>query len=168
MERIIELGKADYNKSGRRNCRVTVEIELKEGGNVSICGTVWNPRGTDCYSGGQNYDTIAELFPHSKRVRRLVDLWKRWHLNDMHAGCEHQRAAGWDQRPIDPAKPLDAYGKHFDGQRSASWNMLAWVRPDEHPKGLLGAPCPECGYKYGTAWKREEVPAEVLAELATI
>jgi hypothetical protein len=25
----------------------------------------------------------------------LKDLWDRWHLNDMRAECEHQRALGW-------------------------------------------------------------------------
>lgn len=27
--------------------------------------------------------------------RALVELWDRWHLNDMRAECEHQRALGW-------------------------------------------------------------------------
>jgi hypothetical protein len=27
---------------------------------------------------------------------RLAEVWDRWHLNDMRAGCEHQRAAGWN------------------------------------------------------------------------
>lgn len=40
-----------------------------------------------------------------------------------------------------------------------------WVRPSEHPQGLLTKPCETCGYKYGTEWKPEPVPAEVLAEL---
>lgn len=102
-----------------------------------------------------------------ERVKRLMELWDRWHLNHMKAGCEHQRADGWDKRPIDPTKPLNTYGKHFPGQRQDSWNMLTWVRPDEHPEGLLTVPCPECGYKYGTAWLREEVPHDVLVELLT-
>ena len=25
----------------------------------------------------------------------LLDVWKRYHLNDMHAECKHQRALGW-------------------------------------------------------------------------
>lgn len=39
---------------------------------------------------------------------------------------------------------------------------LGWLRPEEHPDGLLCRPCPECGYKYGSEWKREEVPESVL------
>jgi hypothetical protein len=29
--------------------------------------------------------------------------------------------------------------------------------------GLLGRPCPACGYGFGTAWKHEALPAEVIA-----
>lgn len=92
----------------------------------------------------------------------LLDIWERWHLNDMRAGCEHQRAEGWDKRPIDPTKPTTAYGKHFPGQSTASWNMLTWISRSEHPQGLLSEPCPVCGYKYGTRWLREELPDEVV------
>lgn len=40
-----------------------------------------------------------------------------------------------------------------------------WLRPEEHPEGFLCKPCAVCGYKYGTKWLREEIPAEVVAEL---
>lgn len=101
-------------------------------------------------------------------VRRLFDIWQRWHLNDMRAGCEHQRADGWDKRPIDLSKPLTAYGRHFPGQLSPSWNMLVWVTRKEHPAGLLSEPCPVCGYRYGSAWRTEPVPERVITELAAM
>lgn len=99
------------------------------------------------------------------QMHRFIELWDRWHLNDMRAGCEHQRAEKWDERPIDPSKPLNSYGKHFEGQSRDSWNMLSWVRPTEHPDGLLYVPCPTCGHRFGTGWLTEEVPDEVLLEL---
>jgi hypothetical protein len=40
-----------------------------------------------------------------------------------------------------------------------------WVYPHEHTEGTLTKPCSVCGYKYGSAWNREEVPADILAEL---
>lgn len=101
-------------------------------------------------------------------LSQLAAIADRWHLNDTRAGCEHQRAAGWQTRPIDPAKRLDAYGYHYPGQTSPSWNMLTWVRPSEYPDGLLAAPCPECGYRFGSAWLFEEVPANVLAYLSEL
>lgn len=42
------------------------------------------------------------------------------------------------------------------------------VRHTEHPDGLLCKPCPECGYGYGTAWRFEPLPADVLADLDRI
>lgn len=98
----------------------------------------------------------------------FLDVWQKWHMNDCKAGCEHQRKMGWDRIPIDPAKPLTAYGKHFPGQKYDSWNMAVWIRRDEHPNGLLCEPCPECGYKYGSAWLREELPANVVEFLQSL
>lgn len=68
----------------------------------------------------------------------LLDVWKRWHLNDMRSGCEHQRALGW------------TYDTHRD--------------PDPEAPGFpyAGLPCPDCGHRIGSAWLREEVPASVL------
>lgn len=37
-----------------------------------------------------------------------------------------------------------------------------WVRYSESEKGILCKPCPVCGYKYGTAWQKEDVPQEVI------
>ena len=37
-----------------------------------------------------------------------------------------------------------------------------WVRAEDSEQGLLCKPCPVCGYKYGTAWKRVDVPQDVL------
>lgn len=42
------------------------------------------------------------------------------------------------------------------------------LRPDEHPQGLLCKPCPDCGYKYGTAWLRKKVPADVIEWLEAL
>lgn len=44
---------------------------------------------------------------------------------------------------------------------------IGWLRPDEHPRGMLGRACETCGYKYGTTWLYEELPADVIAEVKT-
>lgn len=152
----------------------------------------------------------------------FLDAWKNWHLNDMHAYCEHQAALGWRERarekitlyhwrttkfvsdrvrqaekeataalragktvqhpqeildlivlPPDvttgSAEPPSGYyepnGPRYTGDsfnRPSEEKLAGWVRPNEHPDGLLTAPCPVCGYGYGTAWKKEAVPAEIL------
>jgi hypothetical protein len=38
----------------------------------------------------------------------------------------------------------------------------------ESPLGLLSKPCPVCGYKYGTAWKKRELPAEVITFIESL
>lgn len=162
------MKKTIYRRGGNQWCALELTLE---NGRLSITGmeghvsqqcvsrdVVKREKG-DAYvmeSCGQITDTLKTWFPE-------VAPYLQWHLNDMRAGCEHQETAGWQDRPIDPSKPTNAYGVHFPGQHSASWNMLAWVRPDEHPAGLLGAPCPTCGYKYGSAWTKRELPADVIA-----
>lgn len=65
-------------------------------------------------------------------VAKLAEIWERWHLNDMRAGCEHQRDAGWSARD------------------------------------MVGVACEVCGYRFGSAWLHEDVPAEVLEELLAL
>ena len=45
---------------------------------------------------------------------------------------------------------------------------LGWLRPDEHPEGILTKPCPVCGYKYGTAWLKEEIPEDIIKWLSDL
>ncbi|WP_370755005.1 hypothetical protein [Gemmiger formicilis] len=64
-------------------------------------------------------------------------------------------------------KPLD--DPRYEPRKKADWysgateeKTLGWLFPDEHPEGILTKPCPVCGYKYGTTWKTEQVPENVL------
>lgn len=66
---------------------------------------------------------------NTERWYKFLEAWKLWHLNDLHAGCEHQRALGWED---------EGYDKH----------------PSEA--------CPTCGYKFGSAWNKVDVPVNVL------
>ena len=147
-------------------------VEMRfDGTRLSISGVIGPRSNGDAFgSCGQiagDLDRIIDYAPgwDEAKAHELAEIWKTWHLNDMQAGCAHQRGAGWDKRPIDPRKPTDAYGRHFHGQTHDSWNLLCWVRPDEHPDGLLTKPCDECGYRYGTAWLTVEVPDEILTRL---
>lgn len=128
-----------------------VEGPKKNGDAWGSCGQLTKPE-IKTFAPGWDQESID----------RLWKIWDAWHLNDMRPGCEHQRAEGWDKRPIDPDKPLDTYGKHYDGQEMDSWNMLAWIPHDKHPEGLLSKPCPKCGYAYGSQWLFEPVPVDVV------
>lgn len=51
----------------------------------------------------------------------------------------------------------------YPGDEGATFEkQLGWLYPTDHPDGILTKPCPVCGYKYGTAWKKEEVPQDVI------
>lgn len=159
----INLGKVDYEGRGRKINAVDIETKikdipkarhwdtLKEVKNVpvlSISGNVWNSRHSDIISGGQNYDTISELFPSNKKVQRLVEIWKEYHLNDMKAGTKLQTEAlnkwrkennikGWDyDQAVEHLKSVDLYK--------------------------------DKGYSYGSGWLYEPIPGEVIKELKSL
>lgn len=60
-------------------------------------------------------------------------------------------------------KPTEGLGVQHVERKTAGW-----VKPSEHPDGLLTKPCDVCGYKYGTKWLHEDVPADVLDFLAAL
>lgn len=235
--RTCELGKVDYTGKGRRDHAVTLEWSL-ENGRFSMSGAIWNRLRTDWKVGGQCMDSIAALFPANALVQEMVTVWRRWHLNDLRAGCEHQRALGWGhgkdialaatdctdaQRrvlaaaalaavtkprtdyaalargrlvdlPTERRRFLEAHGmestvaNHENVAAAAAFRGTRWTgrlgldaevrhwcanaAVAAHPaapfagaiyKDSLGAPCPTCGYRYGTQWVKEEIPADVLA-----
>ena len=162
MKNVIYLGKVAYYGT-RKIHPVEIEVELKQreqGLALSICGSIWNHMRTDCISCGQNIDEIAKLFPDNKKVQRIKEIWERWHLNDMKAGCVHQREWKWEDKRIDPKELPDS-----NANKDEKGILASWVRSDEHPSGLLGKPCPVCGYKHGTEWLFEQIPSEVIAEI---
>jgi hypothetical protein len=169
MERVYRIGTAIEYPGTPANVFLKATVE---NGGLSISGVVGPKKDGDARgSCGQIIGVLSDDSMeyaegwNREMVSELAEIWKRWHLNDTRAGCEHQRSAGWSQRPIDPGKPTNTYGRHFEGQQTDSWNSLGWIRRSEHPEGLLSHPCPECGYEYGTAWLMEELPAYVQETL---
>lgn len=65
----------------------------------------------------------------NKDFQRLLKIWEEWHLNDSHAGCEHQRALGWEKEGYEkhPSEPCPVCGYKF----GTSWNRV------EVPKDVL-------------------------------
>ncbi len=91
---------------------------------------------------------------------KFLETWKCWHLNDMQAGCEHQRAEKWENKRIDPKELPNSHTN-----RDANGIIATWVTEKEHKDGLLSKACTTCGYKYGSAWLKTEVPENVLTFL---
>lgn len=78
----------------------------------------------------------------------LKRLWDRWHLNDMKAGCAHQEA-----RYRDHPEDRPTYSNDY---RGATGDRLS---PDE------GSACPQCGYRYGSAWVYEQLPDDLIEQI---
>lgn len=117
MKRTFNFGKIDYTGCGRKRNLVLVDMEYSDDGEnkrFSVCGSIENAVGTGIVCGGQCLDVIAEHVdtPLFKEIYRL---WKLYHLNDMHAECEHQAELGW--REI-AKKEVVLY--HFQMNREAS------------------------------------------------
>lgn len=96
------------------------------------------------YNGGagQIVDTLKKLDTVAipkQDLQDLIEIWERWHLNDLRAGCVHQ-------------KPME----------------VSYDHPEyEHYKWLNNKRCPN-GYKWGTAWLIEEIPHEVIDRVIEI
>lgn len=78
-------------------------------------------------SAGQIQETLVEWFPE-------VVPYLKWHLNTLHAECEHQEALGWTY-DTHPMKPCPTCG-HKLGSGWARWDLpaevVAWAQR-EHP-----------------------------------
>lgn len=71
--------------------------------------------------------------------------------------------SGEDAMNYEPKKPL------YSGDKGPTKvKMLGWLKPDEHPDGILGKPCPVCGYEYGHSWNMEKVPEDVIKWLFSL
>ena len=202
--KIINPGRIDAYKNPYRNYTVPIfaKIEYNKG-KLSISGVI-GPRSSGNCAGScgqfimsfkeydhRGYHSIDDIILATGWTRetliKFFDLWDRWHLNDLKAGCEHQRAMGWDKVLLDDSKPK-SHDNMAAWKYPESWknkaarflydNNILWVHipkqikkklklfslatKDTHPRGVLCKPCPVCGYKYGTSWKSEEVPQSVI------
>ena len=97
MRKKFSFGKVSAQNSRKENL-VTVEVELKEkeeGKPVfTASAMVWNRLHTDCIMGGQCLDKLFDRYyqqlENKELFKQIYYLWKRNHLNDMNAWCEHQ------------------------------------------------------------------------------
>jgi len=157
--------------------------------------------------------------------QRFLDTWREWHLNDLRAGCVHQREMDWKSCPghyqageicadeavdmkcclcfhswvsvVLPMRDAPQRCPRCKSQLIESGKIRPGMKPPAPASSedmeralrdlkrdgvaLVGAgksyrcaedklskPCPVCGYKYGSAWLKEEVPASVLEFLQSL
>ena len=216
FKKIVRVGKTF---KGDVFCEIRLYEKKKRGLVLSITGVEAPLSNGDCKgSCGQIYDTIRryiiEYAPgwDSEKLKKFLDIWENWHLNDMNPCCEHQKELGWGKEKIvkreynrttelytltrkikeKALKSLKETGKAKITKEEQELLNLPWyftwpnldkipekyrhfykidkeeitisghVYPSEHPKGVLGKPCPVCGYKYGSEWVFFELPKDVI------
>ena len=162
MKRTINFGKVDYNESGKRNHDVELVLELEnypDKPKFSVCGDVWQPNRKDIVMGGQCIDSIWEEFSgqllNRPLYKEIMDLWEKYHLNDMNAGTAEQEAA------------VEEWLKHHD-------KKYDYTAACEHLKsiGLYEVPLEKDGsvlqYRYGQSWLYRPIPEQDLQRIVTI
>ena len=140
MNKVYNLGKIAYIGKNKSN-EVEIEYSIKDG-RFSMSAQIWNSKHTDIVAGRQMLDEIKKLFPDNAKVQEMHKIWKKWHLNDMHPACVHQRELGWEDKIAKKEVTLNNGNK----------KTLGWLNDNEHPEEILSKPCPVCGYKYCSAW----------------
>jgi hypothetical protein len=144
-------------------CPVELEVEIRAGKNtvapylnidleplpeyveISVCGSVWQKARRDIYSGGQNIEEIAAMFPENVRVQEIAAIWRRWHLNGLNSGTRAQREF------IDQHKAANPEWR-YDYSEACELLKAAGLYEDR-------------GYKYGSPWLAEAPPVEVVERL---
>ena len=191
---------------------------------LHITGVVGPRSNGDCYSCGQCYDELRQGVANegwtTDALYKLLDIWQRWHMNDMKPYCEHQ--VDWDGGKLCKMyeyKMTDDTRKRHDALNESIHKMLMagdsvqlsesqrrllgskylaktavdtapeWYElykeytmharelyplesdtkwGEKHPDGILTKPCPICGYRWGSSWRAECVPEEVLSWLESL
>lgn len=108
---------------------------------LSLTFEILSPTGVDIGGGAKGADGLAAV------TDRSVDpeTWERverclpWHLNGMSAACDHQ-AVEYE---------TDPYGRR-------------------RPSLTLTEPCPDTGYRYGSAWLVRELPVSIVRDVETL
>lgn len=168
--------------------RAQIDWELADGEN----GPKFSASGEYKSGGGQVLDEIAKAYPRDEMVKRIVKVWRQYHLNDTTAGLPEQEAAikEWlaagnrydydkackmlEERgllvvPIpEGAKALgdwpDTYLREcYNCNRHVSGGHAASVCSRCKQATLRGEPVHV--YRYGSRWVYSAIPADVLDEI---
>lgn len=183
MKKTFDFGKIKYTNQSRAVNLVTVEVELRRCGGetiftvdrktgektitgktpeyveLSICGNIWDSHHYDIVCGGQCLDTIAEYkeqLQDKEVFETLYELWKKYHLNGMHAGTPEQEAA---------IEEWKAQGNHYE-YTAVSEMLKACGLYEVNYTGLsVGRRYNNEPYKYGHGWLVQELPGDVLLKV---
>lgn len=141
LSKTFKFNKIAFYGTRRINTpEVTMELrDTAKGPVLSICGSVWNSKHTDCLMCGQCLDEMNKFksLRSNPTFRKLYEWHQLYHLNDTHAGSRSQRDAliaefgtvpGYD-KACEYLKSIDLYKDENDYVYGSSW--LYEAIPDE-------------------------------------
>ena len=179
MKKTFNFGKIAYAGHKRINT-VTIDVELRQKGGertftinpetgektitgatptyleLSICGDIWNARKTDIVCGGQCLDTIAQYknqLEDKDTFDMIYDLWRKYHLNSMHAGTPGQEAV---------IKAWEAEGNIYDYKAACDVLKQKGLYEVNYTGLTIGKRYNNEPYKYGHGWVIQELPGDVV------
>ena len=181
MTKTFSFGKIDYYGKGRRINTVTVTISLTHHGGEFIdkngrtgktpeyeeftaSGDIYNACGTNIVSCGQCLETIAEYIDDPVFMQ-ILNLWRKYHLNGMHAGTPEQEAFVErylaDMKKADPNYRYD-YTEVKEALKAANLLTVEYTgkttdRMYDHEP-----------YTYGHGWVVNDLPESVLEEIKSL
>lgn len=124
---------------------------LGTAGQIDMCFAHRNPRDNDQRYPEPTQPSEIKFAPgwDAEKWLDLLDVWKTWHRNDMRAGSPVQEEYLW-LNPIHAVYPETYY------EKASALLAEAGLNPDQN------------GYKYGSAWLKEELPKEIVAFLESL
>lgn len=123
------------------DCRVDIKIiERNSFKTLSIFGVIFE--GGEETGWGQIHKEVKDIIPD-----RLYQIWKRWNLNDMRAGTFVQ------EEILRQAKNKGVDVSDYD--KACDYLRKLGVYDDD-------------GYRYGSAWLKEELPQDVIDYLSVL
>lgn len=139
MKKTINMGYCKtLGDSRRRKAVVTVELRQKpQGLSLSICGEIKG------LAYGQCLEEMKELAVEKRsNFDEIIEVWEKYHLNDMRAGTPKQREA------------VEEYLKENTYDYNAICDFLK-------ERGIYE----DNGYRYGSSWLFEKIPEPVLDKI---
>lgn len=121
-----------------------VEGPLRSGNCLGSCGQI------DMHLRGKQGEIKLARGWTRELLAKFFEVWERWHLNDMKAGTPAQMAE------LEKHTFPEGHGNHYEWAKGILANAGLF---HDHSRN---------GYTYGTAWLREEVPADVIQFLESL
>lgn len=153
--------------------KIVLDVELRESESVSphldidfnpiekytelsICGTLYEaikPYKSGGYynhwrdvGGGQITSDLKKMFANDPKAQEIAEVWERWHLNGLKAGCREQ----------------DEFVRNYFADKRYTYDKACEAL---EAAGLYTVKRPLLEYKYGYAWLVERLPEAIIAQV---